>query len=119
MTNRKSFTDLETWIEDLQENCDDDITIVIVGNKADLFSREVTFQEGSELAKKFKFDYIEVSAKSGTNINILFEILSKSMIKKCEFNEFRYGKRKGDRSYYLDKSKTVYIDNKDDEKKCC
>jgi hypothetical protein len=36
------------------------------------------------LAKKFQFDYIEVSAKTSMNIKFMFEMLAKNMIKNCE-----------------------------------
>ena len=82
------------------------MTVVIVGNKADLEKdRVIDFQEGSEFAKKFQFDYVEVSAKTGMNVNILFEILCKSYIKKSEINELKKMRRR-DRSnvYYMEKS---------------
>jgi 50S ribosomal subunit-associated GTPase HflX len=95
----------------------------VVANKTDMEKdRIITFEEGKQFAKNFKLDYIEVSAKTGININILFEILCKSMIKKCEYDEFKKIRRKGDRSYFTDKSKIIYeVDEKRDKKNkgCC
>ena len=103
----------------MSENADDDLTVILVGNKADLISeRIISLNEGSKFAKKYKFDYVEVSAKTGTNINIMFEILCKSMIKKSEYLEIKKSKRKGERSYNLNQSKT-YVEYKDNEKPCC
>jgi 50S ribosomal subunit-associated GTPase HflX len=43
-----------------------------VGNKADIAEREVDKKELEEYAEKNRYPYIEVSAKSGTNIASLF-----------------------------------------------
>ena len=49
------------------------VPIVIVGNKCDLSDdRKVSYQEGLLLAKKFNAAFIEISAKSNTNISTLF-----------------------------------------------
>ena len=102
MTNRKSFNDLLKWIEDLREFGDKDTTIIIAGNKSDMDEeRNITFEEASELAKKFKIDYVEVSAKTGLNVKILFELLSKYMVKKYEEpNNLSTRKKKNDKSKF-------------------
>ncbi len=98
------------------------MTIILVANKADnTRDRKVSFKEGTDFARRFQYDYIEVSAKTGMNINILFEILCKSYIKKNEFYESRK-KRKTDKSnlYFMDKS--INITNRSGDKKmggCC
>lgn len=46
---------------------------IFVGNKLDLNgNREVTFEEGKELANKFSSQYIEASAKNSENIEEIF-----------------------------------------------
>lgn len=120
MTNRKSFNDILKWIEDLREFGDKDTTIIIAGNKSDMEEdRNITFEEASELAKKFKIDYVEVSAKTGLNVKILFELLSKYMVKKYEEpnnissrkkkndkSKFQFEKYKNDSSYYNSSNKS-------------
>lgn len=122
VADKKSFADLDKWIEDLKEYGDEDITITIVGNKADLEKeRVISFKEGEALAKKLKFDYIEVSAKTGLNINILFEILCKSMIQKNEDVERKRPKRRIDYNnttgYYIDRSN--FSTQKEKKSGCC
>lgn len=92
----------------------------MVANKTDMKERAISFQEGNQFAKSFNLDYIEVSAKSGVNINILFEILCKSMITKCEYDEFKNRRKKGDRSNITDISKFIYeVDKKGKKGKGC
>ena len=65
----------------------------IVGNKCDLDDvREVSTEEGQEWVESYKEDldededidlkFMEVSAKSGLNIQILFEEISKKLLMK-------------------------------------
>ena len=55
----------------------DSILRVIWGNKIDQIGlRSVSFEEGLRAAEKYNASFIETSAKNGTNIEMLFEILS-------------------------------------------
>ena len=47
--------------------------ITLVGNKCDLPSREVKYDEAAEYAKKNNLRYMEVSAKTGQNVSALFQ----------------------------------------------
>ena len=55
------------------------IPLVIVGNKGDgdIESREVTFEQGLKFAVEAKAPFMEVSAKTGLNIDDIFYTLSK------------------------------------------
>ena len=46
--------------------------LYIVGNKTDLGKRQVTEQEGRDLAEDYDSKYFEVSAKTGQNIEEVF-----------------------------------------------
>lgn len=54
--------------------------IFLVGNKSDIAEREVTKKEVEEYAEKNRYPYIEVSAKSGSNIALLFRKISERLI---------------------------------------
>ena len=55
----------------------DDVVIMLVGNKSDLSEkRQVTQEEGEELAKQEDVVFIEASAKEGHNIKTLFRRLA-------------------------------------------
>jgi len=45
---------------------------MLLGNKCDLPNRVVTFNEGMEFARQRNFGFLEVSAKTGTNIRNSF-----------------------------------------------
>lgn len=54
--------------------------IFLVGNKSDIAEREVAKKEIEEYAEKNRYLYVEVSAKSGSNIALLFRKISEKLI---------------------------------------
>ena len=84
ISKRITFEKLQFWLDDLKENADiDNLFIYLVGNKNDKKEeREVTFEEGNKFAKEKNLPFIEVSAKTGENINQLFDDMIKGTILK-------------------------------------
>ena len=71
VTNKPSFVNIKNWIKDAESKAND-FKIIIVGNKIDLNdSREVSFEEGKNLAKKKNCPFFESSAKDKINNFIL------------------------------------------------
>ena len=67
---------MENWLNDLKSQANEDVRIILVGNKADLENeRKVAREEG----EKYKLDnnldfFMETSAKTGKNArNVLIE----------------------------------------------
>eukprot|EP01123_Difflugia_compressa_P005269 TRINITY_DN1692_c0_g1_i1.p1 TRINITY_DN1692_c0_g1~~TRINITY_DN1692_c0_g1_i1.p1 ORF type:complete len:649 (+),score=114.29 TRINITY_DN1692_c0_g1_i1:12-1958(+) len=74
VTNAASFLSVDTWFNSLT-NCiqDDNIIVVLCGNKTDLTdSRVVTVEEGRSKAQELGTIFIETSAKQGDNIKFMF-----------------------------------------------
>ena len=55
---------------------------VLVANKADL-KKEVTTEEGMEVAKQYGMKYIEASAFSGLGVKEIFEDVCIDLVKKA------------------------------------
>jgi small GTP-binding protein len=69
ITSRETFQDIEHWLQDLREVARPDLTVVLIGNKADLTQqREVTEEEARAYAEKNRMTYFETSAKTGDNV---------------------------------------------------
>ena len=68
ITNRKSFENLQSWI-DFVNNIENS-NIVILANKTDLESqRQVQTEEGQKFCTEKNYDFFEVSAKEDNNLN--------------------------------------------------
>ena len=89
ITKRDTFKNLDFWIKDLEDNSDiDNLFIYLIGNKNDMEDkREVSWVEANNYAKEKKLPYIEVSAKTGNNIQKLFDEVIKGAMTKMLTNE--------------------------------
>jgi small GTP-binding protein len=82
VTRKTTFEHIEAWMEEFKL-VNKSIPIVLVGNKIDLAeAREVNKIEAESLAKSLNASYIETSAKEGSNIEEVFEMLAYFLIKE-------------------------------------
>jgi len=70
VSERKSFLNLEEWINFLKQINTDESLLVLWGNKIDL-ERKIAYQEGYELAKKNNMMFFETSAKNNKDIGLM------------------------------------------------
>ena len=76
VTTRKSFDNVRNWIDTIKEEVSDKVNIILVGNKIDNNdNRQVTTEEGQEIANEYKLPFYETSAKTGDNIDKAFNDL--------------------------------------------
>ena len=83
-----SFLDVKSWIEQIIENSEnDDIIMILCGNKSDKEqNRKVSRDEGEQLAKSYGIPFYECSAKSGLNINEVFDDMCKRIHEKVKIH---------------------------------
>ena len=82
ITRRSSFDSIDKWITDLKSNCDEKISVILIGNKTDLEEqREVTKEEGQQKAELYKLAFMETSALNGNNIAEAFTALINDVYK--------------------------------------
>jgi len=81
ITNRLSLNHLPDWTQIIREHAGD-IPILLVGNKLDLEKpRKVPKEEGILTAKKYNLSAcVELSSKTGQNVEKTFAILTKILI---------------------------------------
>lgn len=80
ITDKQSFKDIENWLAEVEKYAKPDIVKLLVGNKCDLESqRQVTKEEGQELADSLNVKFIETSAKNSVNIDGAFMTLSQEI----------------------------------------
>ncbi|HME52179.1 MAG TPA: GTP-binding protein [Candidatus Lokiarchaeia archaeon] len=81
VTRKATLEHVKSWMLEFQA-VEKPIPIVLVGNKSDLVeNREVTQEAAEELAKELNLSYIETSAKNGSNIEEVFQMLAYFLIK--------------------------------------
>ncbi|KAL4440972.1 hypothetical protein ABPG74_009385 [Tetrahymena malaccensis] len=87
ITKRSSFENLPKWLHDIKEQGKEETFVLIVGNKFDqMLQREVSQQEASEFAEQQGYNYVEVSAKNGDNVNKIFNIMAQEILSKIQQN---------------------------------
>ncbi|PRW57533.1 Ras-related RABA1f [Chlorella sorokiniana] len=73
VTRRKTFESIERWLRELREHASADMVVMLVGNKTDLETqREVSVQDGQDIAKREGLLFLETSALDGSNVEEAF-----------------------------------------------
>ena len=77
ITNSRSFEDLkEKWYNDLKTFGEKNNVLAVVGSKSDCYEKEdVTEEEAREYANSIGAVFMLTSAKTGANIDLLFDTL--------------------------------------------
>lgn len=76
-----SFASVKYWVEQVKNTLQDFPKFILCGNKIDLTNREISFEEGLNVALEIDCDFIEISAKTGEGINDLLQLISDAAYK--------------------------------------
>lgn len=72
ITRRDSFNHLSRWLEEARQNGNPNMTIMLIGNKSDLeHRRAVSTKEGEVFAQENGLVFLETSAKSAANVEMV------------------------------------------------
>ena len=89
ITNRSSFENSKVWIDDCKSYMSKKVIIVLIGNKCDLEEeRQVTIDEGQELADAYGLLFFETSAKNDVNIKLAFDSSLQEIDKRIDNNYY-------------------------------
>ena len=87
ITNKSSFENIKQWIDDCINYMPKRGFIVLVGNKCDLEERrEVSTDEGQQLADSYGILFFETSAKTEYNVKEVFNESSQEIAKRIDSN---------------------------------
>ena len=75
-----SFDHVRNWMQQIQQKADEGVVVALVGNKSDL-PRKVELAEAEALASSYSIPFFSVSAKTGDNVNFLFESVASACIR--------------------------------------
>lgn len=74
-----------SWLEDARAHSNSDMSIILVGNKADLeHRREVPKETGEAFAKEHGLLFLETSAKDNVNVDEAFLSTAKAIYEKVK-----------------------------------
>ncbi|XP_008198272.1 ras-related protein Rab-37 isoform X1 [Tribolium castaneum] len=80
VTNKTSFDNIRAWLSEIREYAQDDVVIMLLGNKADCGGdRAVRREDGERLAREYNVAFMETSAKSGQNVELAFLAVAREL----------------------------------------
>ena len=110
LSNKNSFSNIKHWLNDISEYGQNINCKIIVGNKNDLSEeRQVGQEEIDNFILENNIEYIELSAKSGYNIEKCFENITSIILKNKENNQKKFN----------DITDSFFLNKQTKPKKCC
>ena len=85
ITKKSSFEKLDFWRDEIMNFADENILVVVVGNKTDLMDKRTVMQEEIDAyVKKYEYFYLETSAleNGDGNIQKVFEYIAREINQK-------------------------------------
>lgn len=80
VTDRDTFENVKTWMSEIDKFATQGVCKILVGNKCDMNEeRQVTYEEGQQLAKQYEIPFLEASAKKSVNVANSFLTMSQAI----------------------------------------
>lgn len=81
VTTTKSWSNVRNWVRNIQDNAPQTVNKMLIGNKSDLTQkREVTTQQGEQLAREYGMKFLETSARTNMNVQEAFVTLATDVV---------------------------------------
>ena len=119
ITSEKTFNNIETWIHEVKGKASNNLRIMIIGNKTDLYKdRKISLEKGIEKAKALNIHLFEASALDKTNVNEAFNYLFKEIYLDIK-NKSRNNANNYEGGNLSKSGVALNTEIKQKEKKCC
>ncbi|XP_078249819.1 ras-related protein Rab-10-like [Pogona vitticeps] len=83
ITNPESFQGIAHWMKDIHEKAEENVEIILLGNKCDKeMDRVIPKNTGEKLAWEYGIPFFETSAKDNINIDNAFLVLATEILSK-------------------------------------
>lgn len=82
VTSYSSFDNISSWLNQIKEVADNQVLIMLIGNKIDKSHRVVSRQAGERLARDYQINFLETSAKTGQNVELAFMTTAQELLDK-------------------------------------
>ena len=91
VTDERTFKNIQTWYNTVNEHASDDAQLLLVGNKSDMDARVVSREQGEALAQELGVPFVESSAKDDSNVDEIFLTLAELIQKKTASSQAAEG----------------------------
>ena len=119
ITSEETFNNIETWIQEVKGKSSNNLQIMIVGNKIDLYKdRKVSLEKGIEKAKTLNFHLFEASALDKTNVTEAFNHLFKELYLDIK-NKSRTNSNNYESGNLSKTGVALDTENRQKKKNCC
>ena len=128
ITKKQTFENIQYWLDDVRNESPKSALIILIGNKIDLGSeRKVSYEEGSEFAKKNGIIFMETSARTGEGVDEMFIKSVKEIEQRIKDNFYDLtsetcGIKKGNAAINEENSNGIGLNDggsKNKNKSCC
>ena len=90
ITDKKTFQNVASWLQECKDMCYKNILIYLIGNKTDLEDkRQVSKEDAKKFSEENNLAYYETSALNGSNIEEIFVNSASSLVEKLESGELK------------------------------
>jgi len=116
MSKRITFENVARWLKELRDHADENIVIMLVGNKRDLrHMRQVQTEEAAAFCEKHNIFFIETSALDATNVEPAFHKILTEIFRLI--NRKTIQQKQGGNQQFQGKGQSIVLSDqpKDDE----
>jgi small GTP-binding protein len=118
--SRKSFENTRAWLSEIKEYAPQEAVVMLLGNKCDISKeRQVRREDGEKLAADYNVPFLETSAKTGMNVDLVFEAAARELITR----EIVNGPTKGNITISQNNQEKFnigqYVSEKEQKPGCC
>jgi small GTP-binding protein len=120
LTRTSTFQNIEHWIRTIKENTSPKF-LILIGNKSDLVEQRALNKDFIlEYCQKHFFNYLEISAKNNSNIEIMFKEVAYQLYMDIKKKENANLKSKGKKGNFTNISNIqVQLESEDQKKNGC
>jgi len=112
ITDHESFRDVQKWVANVEKYASPQVKMLLIGSKNDMGGeREVSVEEGKELAARLGMPFIETSSKNNQNVEKAFDMMAREICENMP-DSLKNGERK---SVHISDMKPM----EDDGWSCC
>eukprot|EP01065_Artemidia_motanka_P002523 TRINITY_DN111_c0_g1_i1.p1 TRINITY_DN111_c0_g1~~TRINITY_DN111_c0_g1_i1.p1 ORF type:complete len:206 (+),score=74.98 TRINITY_DN111_c0_g1_i1:70-687(+) len=87
VTDRETFSNVKTWLSEIEKYATDSVNKLLVGNKCDLVvKKDVDYNTAKDFADTLGIQFLETSAKNATNVEQAFMTMSAEIKRRIQSN---------------------------------